>query len=82
MTSITVSDARAQFSETLRRSRTEAVVVERRGRAEAIIISPIEYERLLSLADDAEDVQAFDDALAEEGANIPWAQAKADLGWE
>ena len=24
---------------------------------------------------------AFDEAMAEEGPNIPWAQAKADLGW-
>jgi hypothetical protein len=32
--------------------------------------------------EDAEDVDAFDAAMAEAGANIPWEQAKADLGWE
>jgi antitoxin Phd len=32
--------------------------------------------------EDAEDVTAFDEAMAEEGENIPWAQVKADLGWQ
>ena len=31
--------------------------------------------------EDAEDVAAFDAAMAEDGANIPWEQVKADLGW-
>ena len=31
--------------------------------------------------EDAEDVAAFDAAMAEEGDNIPWQQVKADLGW-
>ena len=30
--------------------------------------------------EDAEDAEAFDAAMAEEGPNIPWDQAKADLG--
>jgi antitoxin Phd len=29
----------------------------------------------------AEDVEAFDASLAEEGPSIPWEQVKADLGW-
>ena len=32
--------------------------------------------------ENAEDIRAFDAAMAEEGDNIPWSQAKADLGWE
>ena len=31
--------------------------------------------------EDAEDVAAFDVAMADEGENIPWEQVKADLGW-
>ncbi len=31
--------------------------------------------------EDAEDAAAFDDAMAEEGDNVPWARAKTDLGW-
>ena len=32
--------------------------------------------------EDAEDVAAFDAAMAEEGPNVPWEQVKKDLGWE
>ncbi|MGL4744981.1 MAG: type II toxin-antitoxin system Phd/YefM family antitoxin [Dermatophilaceae bacterium] len=81
MSSINVTDARARFSEILHRSRTEAVVVERHGLPEAVLISPEEYERLMDLADEADDVRAFDAAMEEDGASIPWAQVKADLGW-
>lgn len=82
MSTINVTDARANFSELLVRSHTEAVFVERHGRAEAVIVSPEQYERMMDALEEAEDVRAFDDAMAEEGDNIPWAQAKADLGWE
>jgi len=27
------------------------------------------------------DIAAFDQAMQEEGENIPWEQVKADLGW-
>lgn len=37
--------------------------------------------RLRSAADEIDDIAAFDAAMAEEGPNIPWEQAKADLGW-
>ena len=36
----------------------------------------------MTALEDAEDVAVFDAAMAEEGPNIPWAQVKADLGWE
>ncbi|KQQ06015.1 MULTISPECIES: type II toxin-antitoxin system Phd/YefM family antitoxin [unclassified Rathayibacter] len=82
MTSVTVTEARANFSELIERSHSEAVFVERHGRAEAVVVSPEQYERMMDALEDAEDARAFDAALAEEGENIPWAQAKADLGWE
>jgi len=39
------------------------------------------YEQLLDALKEAEDISAFDAAMAEEGDNIPWKQVKADLGW-
>ncbi|QHC71221.1 type II toxin-antitoxin system Phd/YefM family antitoxin [Rathayibacter sp. VKM Ac-2801] len=82
MVTISVTDARANFSDVVERSHTEAVFVERRGRAEAVVISPEQYERMMDALEEVEDVQAFDAAMAEEGDDIPWTQAKADLGWE
>jgi antitoxin Phd len=36
---------------------------------------------MLEALEDAEDAVAFDEAMAEEGPSIPWAQVKADLDW-
>lgn len=56
--------------------------LERRGKLEAVMVSPAQYERMVEALEDAEDVAAFDAAMADEGPNIPWAQVKSDLGWE
>ena len=82
MSKISVTDARGQLPELIERARREAVFVERRGKVEAVLISPDQYARMLDALEDAEDVAAFDEAMAEEGESIPWAQVKADLGWE
>ncbi len=81
MSIISVADARKYFSDVIDRSKTEAVFIERRGQSAAVVVSPEHYERMLEALEDAEDAAAFDEAMAEEGPNIPWAQVKADLGW-
>ena len=78
---IDVSEARQQLSAVIDRAETEAVTLVRYGRPAAVLLSPARYEELLAAAEDAEDVAAFDEAMAEEGPNIPWDQVKADLGW-
>jgi antitoxin Phd len=82
MSNISVTDARGQLPDLIERARTEAVFVERRGKVEAVIVSPERYAKMSDALEEAEDVVAFDEAMAEEGPNIPWAQVKADLGWE
>jgi len=81
MAKIPVSEARERLSEVVDMSGKEAVFLERYGKPAAVIVSPERYQALLDAFEEAEDVQAFDDAIAEEGENIPWAQVKADLGW-
>ncbi|MFA9277213.1 MAG: type II toxin-antitoxin system Phd/YefM family antitoxin [Rhodoluna sp.] len=81
MSIVSVADARNNFSEMITQSQTEAVFIERRGQQAAVLISPEQYERMLDALEEAEDVAAFDEAMAEEGPNIPWAQVKSDLGW-
>lgn len=82
MATFSVADARRDFAAVLARAQDEAVTIERRGEPVAIVLSPEQYDRMSQALDDAEDLAAFDAALAEEGANIDWARAKADLGWE
>ena len=81
MSNISVADARKQLSDVIARAQNEAVFIERRGQRAAVVVSPERYERMLAALEDAEDIAAFDDAMAEEGPNVPWAQVKADLGW-
>ena len=81
MSNISVADARKQLSDVIARAQKEAVFIERRGQRAAVVVSPERYERMLAALEDAEDIAAFDDAMAEEGPNVPWAQVKADLGW-
>ena len=62
-------------------ARQEPVVLERYGRAAAVLLSPERYEELLAAWEDSEDVSAFDTAMQEEGPNLPWDEVKAELGW-
>ena len=82
MARMNISSARDKLPEAVELARTEAVFLERYGRSAAVLVSPERYEKMLAALEDVEDVAAFDAAMAEEGPNIPWEQAKADLGWE
>ena len=81
MATMAISEVREHLAEALELARSEAVTIERYGRPAAVLVSPERYELLLAAFEDAEDVAAFDEAMAEEGPNIPWNQVKADLGW-
>jgi antitoxin Phd len=82
MATMNISAARDNLPGTIELARSEAVFLERYGRRAAVLVSPERYEQLLAALEDTEDVAAFDASLQEEGSNIPWEQAKADLGWE
>ncbi len=81
MSSFGVADARKHFAEVIERAQVEPVFVERRGQAQAVVVSPAQYERMAEALEELADAAAFDEAMAEEGENLPWDQAKADLGW-
>lgn len=81
MGTVSVSEARKKFAAVIESAQAEAVFVEKRGEPQAVVLSPQEYARLVADAELAEDTAAFDEAMAEEGPNIPWEQVKADLGW-
>lgn len=82
MAIFSISQAREHLPAVIETAQAEAVFVERRGRLAGVVVSPERYEQLMTALEDAEDVVAFDEAMAEEGPNIPWDQVKVDLGWE
>jgi len=81
MATIAISEARERLSEAVELAGGEAVFLERYGKPAAVLLSPERYDELMEAFEEAEDVAAFDAAMAEEGANIPWEQVKIDLGW-
>jgi PHD/YefM family antitoxin component YafN of YafNO toxin-antitoxin module len=81
MSKMSVSAARESLPEAVEAARSEAVFLERYGRPVAVLVSPERFEEMLTALEDAEDVAAFDAAMAEEGPSVPWEQVKADLGW-
>lgn len=78
---MSVSEAREKLSEAVELAHPELVFFERYDDPAAVLVSPEHYEALLEAYEEAEDVAAFDAAIAEGGANIPWEHVKADLGW-
>lgn len=81
MARMSISAAREHLADVVETAGREPVVLERHGREAAVVISPQRYAELLEAWEEAEDIAAFDEALGEAGANIPWDQVKADLGW-
>ncbi|MGH3425481.1 MAG: type II toxin-antitoxin system Phd/YefM family antitoxin [Nocardioidaceae bacterium] len=81
MTTMSISAAREHLPDAVETAQHEAVFLERYGRPAGVLLSPERYEQLMAALEDAEDVTAFDAAMAEEGPNIPWEEVKADLGW-
>ena len=81
MAKVTMSEGRERLSEMVDVARNEAVFFERYGRPAAVMISADRYEEMMEALEEIEDISAFDAAMAEEGANIPWEQVKQDLGW-
>jgi PHD/YefM family antitoxin component YafN of YafNO toxin-antitoxin module len=82
MATMKISAARENLPDAVELARTEPVFLERYGRPAAVLVSPERYAELTARLEEAEDVAAFDAAIAEEGPNIPWEQVKTDLGWE
>jgi prevent-host-death family protein len=79
-----VAEARAQLAELLERASTEPVFISRRGRRVAALVDADTLDRLLELAEDAEDIRdaqaARDEMAATQSEPIPWDEVKAELG--
>lgn len=81
MTEIAVSEAREHLAEVIDSAQRtgEPVYLTRRGRAVAVVVDPVVFEKLLDDAEDALDRAELSRARDEDDY-IPWEQVKADLG--
>jgi prevent-host-death family protein len=78
---VSAAHARQHLADTIEQAAREPVLIERRGKAAAVLVGPDEFQRMRRAVEELEDIAAFDAAMAEDGADLPWEQAKADLGW-
>jgi prevent-host-death family protein len=83
MTRLSLSEARSNFAEVVNRVSYggERIVLGRRGRDMAVLISVEDlklFDKLLEEYEDRIDVEAAREALAEPG-RVPWEKVKADL---
>lgn len=81
MITLASSDARKNFADVVRQAQAAPVAIERRGRREAVMIAPELFDSLVEAAEELDDISSFDEAMAEEGKNIPWDEVKSELGW-
>ena len=81
MTRISTSKARETFSDVIGQVvyAGERVVLERRGKPVAAVIS-IEDLRLLEALEDRADARAVRRGMREGGKPVPWSKVKKDLG--
>lgn len=82
---MSVSEAKGQLGSIIDRAHLqhETVFLTRRGKRVVAVVDADEYERILELAEDAEDIAAADAALAEIRAGAPthsWEDVKKELG--
>lgn len=81
MSELPISEARERLAEVVEEAhRTgEPITLTRRGRAVAVIVDPVVWERVLDRAEDAIDRLAIREAH-EQDEWIPWEQVKEELG--
>jgi PHD/YefM family antitoxin component YafN of YafNO toxin-antitoxin module len=79
MATIPMNTARMGLAKVIELVATETVALEEHGDAVAVIISPEQYELLVSAHEELQDWAAFDDSMAEQGPNIPWAKVQHEL---
>ena len=80
MSTMSVTEARENFSEAIAASAVEAVFIQKHGENAAVLISPERYEQLMDALEEIEDVIAVKAALEDPNPNIPWAEVKLQLG--
>jgi antitoxin Phd len=80
MSTMSVTEARENFSEAIATSAVEAVFIQKHGENAAVLISPERYEQLMDALEEIEDVIALTAALEDTSPNIPWEEVKLQLG--
>ena len=80
MKEFSVSDARKDLPSLIDKCKREPIVINRHGKAEAVIIDIEQYEKFLDAVEELEDIAMAEESMRDPGPNIPWEKVKKDLG--
>ena len=81
MTDISISKARADLADTIRRARKNPIRITSHGEAQVVLLDASTYEKMLNDLEELEEIAAFDEALKDSAPGIPWDQVKKDVGF-
>ena len=80
MANMPISQAREQLPAVLELCQTEAVILERYGKPQAVIISYERYDELMTAIEDMEDLEYLEKNPPDLSDTIPWEDVKRELG--
>ncbi|MEI6219736.1 MAG: type II toxin-antitoxin system Phd/YefM family antitoxin [Actinomycetes bacterium] len=80
MTSLSISQARADLADVISRAQKKPITISKHGKPIAILINPSLYQAMLESVEELEDIEAFDQSMADTSPSIPWERVKKDLG--
>jgi prevent-host-death family protein len=84
MANMPISQAREQLPAVIELCQTEAVILEKYGKPQAVVISYERYDELMNALEDLEDLERIKEVEAdiEVHGTIPWEEVRRDLGLE
>ena len=80
MTSLSISELRADISKAVKTAKKSPIEISRHGEPVAVLVSPSLYEKMMEAMEELEDIAAFDEAIKRKDESIPWEKARKDLG--
>lgn len=80
MKEFSVSDARQDLPSLIDKTKKEPILINRHGKAEAVLISIEQFEEFVEAVEELEDIAAAEEAMRDPGPSIPWEKVKKDLG--
>ena len=84
MANMPISQAREQLPAVIELCQTEAVILEKYGKPQAVVISYERYDELMNAFEDLEDLARIKEVETDIEVNgtIPWEEVRRDLGLE
>jgi len=80
MGNMPISQAREQLPAVLELCQTEAVILERYGKPQAVVISYERYDELMNALEDLNDLEYLEQNPPDLTDTIPWEDVKRELG--